>query len=468
MGNYRIVFIRVFDFLPNGIIPPLGIGSLIAYIKSRTGEFTFDVYDAAISNKVFSDIDREYKEREPFIFAISSMLKHYRELKKLVGQLKTKFPSVPIVVGGPLISSLKERVLNIKEIDYAIYGEGEIPFYLLCSKMIKGEGLRDIPALIYRDGVNIEINPPEGTTLREDEIPIPDYEEIGLEKYFEYPGFEIIGVRPYLPIITSRGCPYSCTYCHGIFGRRVRKIPVDRIVETVIKFTTKYNIKDIEVLDDIFNIDEDRAKEIITRILNHNRNIQFLYPNGFRTDILSKDFIDFLGSNNTKYISIAVETASERIQRLIKKNLDLNRVRENAIMLSKYDIVLNGYFMIGFPTETREEILKTIRYARTLPLHMASFFRVAPHCGTELFDILPDETKQRIMDMLDDVRYYSDAINISSVPSSTLNMLHKYAVASFYLDPGRILKIVRDIPAKTVFTQGMTTFLRILSGRYKE
>ncbi len=473
MNTGRIVFLRIYEpYKPVNIVPPLGIASLITYLKERISGLNFDVYDFAINKDVPGTVSKKYKGREPLLFGISGMMKNYYLINQVCNLLKESFPSVPIVVGGPVISSVKKEILKNKNIDYAISNEGEIPLTLLIQNITEGKNsLSSIPSLIYRKDGEVIFNPIEDAILKEEDIPLPDLNSINLRDYFNYMGFELAGIRPYLPLITSRGCPYSCVYCHGIFGKRVRFIPENKIISYVQEFTKRYSSKEIEIYDDIFNIDEGRAKRILEGILNIDPDQKFLFPNGLRTDILSKEFIQFLGTHNTSYISVAVESASERIQKLIKKRLDLERLRENVELLSKHKIILHGYFMLGFPTETEEEVKKTITFAMGLPIHTASFFKVAPHLGTELFEMCPEDVKRQILlEALntDNIRYYSPITNISSVKTETLNKLHKSAILSFYLRPKQALRIFKAIPDIHTLLGGLGIFTKIIFNRYKD
>lgn len=469
----KIVFIRIYEpYKPLNITPPLGIASLITYLKQNIPGLQFDIFDFAIDKDVIKTVINKYKGNAPIIFGISGMLKNYYLINKVANSLKESFPSVPVIVGGPVVSSAKKYILNNKNIDYAISNEGEIPLTLLIKSIIDGKNnTSSIPSLIFRKDGEIVQNPIDEAILREEEIPLPDLEAINIKKYFNFQGFEHAGIRPYLPIMTSRGCPYYCVYCHGIFGKKVRFIPEDKIINYARSYISKYNTREIEVYDDIFNIDEERAKRIIREILNSHPDQKILFPNGLRTDILSKDFIKFLGEHNTSYISVAVESASERIQKLIKKRLNLNKLRENVELLSRYNILLHGFFMLGFPTETREEMQTTIDFAKSLPIHTASFFKVSPHLGTELFEMLSEEIKKKILlEALnsDNIRYYSKSINISAVDNNTLNKLHRYAILSFYLRPGQITRIVKDISNLSALIEGFIIFTNIILNRHKE
>ncbi len=473
MMSNKIVFIRAFNYIktyqPYPVTPPLGIASLISYLKDMKVDIEVDFFDTAIDKEYKSNIISKYKSQSPLLFCVSSMIIHLDIVQGICKFLHTEFPDTPIIIGGPLVSSLQEKIFDYINADYGVYNEGEIPLYLFIKELLSGKKrFNTIPSLIYKSDSKIIKNPDTEAILTSDEIPLPDLTAIRFDRYFSYLAFTLfIGRRAYLPIMTSRGCPFSCMYCHNIFGRSVRKIPNEKIIKYSSELISRLDIKEVEIYDDIFNADETRAKEIINQILNIKRDINFIFPNGLRTDILSESFINFLITNNTKYLSIAVESGSERIQRLIRKRLDLKAVRDNTIKLSRSKILLHGFFMLGFPTETEEEINMTINYALDLPIHTASFFKLSPHPGTDIFNLLSKTQRDHILKNLHTLRYYSPQTNISNVSDERLNILHRNALLKFYLRPKQIFKIIKDVPFSGL-VDGFNIFSHILTKRYNE
>lgn len=466
MDSNQVIFIRAWDpELPTNINPPLGIGSLISYLREHLAEgYSFKVFDMAVEKDVYQKIERYSELSTPMLFGISSMFPHLYEAGRLAAKLKVRFPQIPIVIGGPAVTTMREEILTNSYYDYAIIGEGERPLAKLLQYLRGGGSISDIKGLISKErGGDLMPDP-----LSADEIPFPSYEDLGLTRYFDFQGFQWIGRRRYLPLMTARGCPYSCLFCHNIFGRKVREVDIDLLTEKTLTYIKKYKIQDIEIIDDIFNVDEDRAIEIISRIRKVHPEISFLFPNGMRADILSSNFIDFLGRSGTTYISVAVESASERIQRLIRKNLSLKSVSENMERLSRYKIILNGYFMLGFPTETYEEMLQTINYALRSPLHLASFFRLTVFPSTDLFLMLSREKQEIIRGLPDEkFRYNTNRINVSAVSDILFDLLHKYALVRFYFRPLQIIKIAKDHPDGLSLVEGLHHLVKVLCNKKK-
>jgi len=464
--NKEIILIRIFNQKPATLNAPLGIGSLISYVKERDPSYNFYVYDQGLDSDIFKQISEIHSSKPPLVIGLSVLLKHFEECREAIERIRQILPDVPIVLGGHLVESLQERIYDFFDVEYAIYGEGEEGFYRLLKYLNEGGDIYNIPSLIIKEGETAHKNPPY--KLKKEEIPMPDYEAIRFERYFDKAGVIMLGNRPMLPINTSRGCNYRCIYCHNIFGKGVRDIEVRKILTTFEILRKKYPVKFVDFSDDIFNFNEERARELINGLLKIEPELRLSYPTGFRLDIMSSEFIDFIGTHNTLYVSGAIETASERLQRVLKKYLKVERAKEAMIHLCRYPILTIGTFLLGIPTETKDEAIETIRLAKSLPLHFASFLRVTPNIGTEMYENAPEHIKKMLFhNSKSSFHYHGEEINLSNIPTPTLNMLQRYAIASFYLRPARFYRIVRDTPRDGLF-KGGKTFFNILLGRHKE
>ncbi|MBK7259204.1 MAG: radical SAM protein [Ignavibacteriae bacterium] len=168
--------------------------------------------------------------------------------------------------------------------------------------------------------------------------------------------------------MTTRGCPYRCAYCHNILGKTFRVRSPEHVMREIRMIHDTYGITDFQVIDDIFNLDMDRAKKICDLIVGSRLPLTLSFPNAIRSDRVDEELIDKMAAAGTKFISIAIETASPRLQRLIRKNLDLDRAFKAIDTITRVGIVTRGFFMIGFPTETEDEARQTIEYAKASSL----------------------------------------------------------------------------------------------------
>jgi radical SAM superfamily enzyme YgiQ (UPF0313 family) len=256
----------------------------------------------------------------------------------------------------------------------------------------------------------------------------------------------LVGRRRYLPISLSRGCPYRCTYCHQIHGKKYRGHSAEYALRLVDRAAEECGIYNFDVIDDIFNFDPGRLRAICEGFIARP-GIRFTLPNGIRSDLLDKEQIRLLSSAGLEYVAIAVETASPRLQKMIRKNLRLDKVRAVIEEFARHRVMLSGFFMVGFPTETEEEMGMTIDFALKSRLHNALFFVVSPFEGTELYEQARE--RQEAEPRFDVKRVYlRQRVNLSEIPDRRFNWLRSKGYIRFFGDPRRLWRIWRDHPRK--------------------
>jgi len=425
---------------------PLGLMGLAAYVRENHEGYTFDIVDQKIGHLTNAAIARLVVDGGYGVLGLSCFTAARDHAVKIARMVREKSPEVKIVVGGPLANSDREKAL-LPEFDYVVYGEGEIPFTRLLTTINEGGNLADVPGLIYRDPETGQVRtnePPEPLVV--DDLPEPAWDVIDLPLYWHHQGFGFSGHRRYAALMSSRGCPYRCAYCHRIFGRRFRARSPENVLREMKNLRRRYGVKEFEFLDDAFNIDRDRAAEILDRIAKEIPGARLLFPNGLRIDLLDEEMIDKLEKAGTYYLSFALETASPRLQKLIRKNIDFDRFCAAMASCAKRPILLNGFFMLGFPTETREEMQATVDFACASPLHMASFFFVMPFRGTTLFEMLPQNIQERLADAHHQMLYDNPFINLSQVSDKELLQMQRRAMRRFYSNPGRVWRFFRTHP----------------------
>ncbi|NOZ84722.1 MAG: B12-binding domain-containing radical SAM protein [Deltaproteobacteria bacterium] len=433
------------DALP----PPLGILSLAAYIRSKAPGLAetriIDENIKAMNGNAWSSLLEDFR---PDVVGISAMSLELGRVKFLVRLLKTWNAGLPIVLGGPLASSRTKDILGETGADAAVTGEGEKAFLELLE-VLSNERL---PVNAAIPGVVTVTDPPDKEPgvpelLQDlDELPFPAFDLVDLDPYWRNPRLTPVSKsRRYLPLFTSRGCPYRCSYCHNIFGKRFRAMSPDRVVEEIQYLHQRYGVDEFEIFDDIFNLDRDRVMSICSGIRKKGLKTRFSFPNGLRGDKLDREIITELSSVGTYHIAFAIETATPRLQKMINKNIDLDRIRMNISTAHKLGIFTWGFFMLGFPTETRREVLDTIRFARSLDLHGAFFFMVIPFEGTRLFE----ESMVKAGQPEHNYNYfYAERSASEKISAHELERLQTMAYMSFYLKPQRLLRLALDFPGK--------------------
>jgi len=248
-------------------------------------------------------------------------------------------------------------------------------------------------------------------------------------------------------LLSSRGCPNQCSYCHTIFGKQFRAHSPERMVEEIAHFTRTYGIRDVEFQDDIFTHDPDRVFAFADLLRKKGLAIRMALPNGVRGDMLTTDVIDALKASGLYYWSLALESGSPRIQTLIGKRLDIPRFLKAVETAVARRIFTNGFSMLGFPTETEDEMRQTIRVACDAAFHTGSFFTVTPYPNTLLYDQVTVSNPERLANIDYVNRDFSRMrVNLSDVPDELFYRLQRTANRRFFLNPRRLARILRDYP----------------------
>jgi amino acid adenylation domain-containing protein len=198
-----------------------------------------------------------------------------------------------------------------------------------------------------------------------DNLPVVDRSLIDYKKYNKYIGHGM--VKNSVTLQATRGCPYNCAFCCRVWPR---KLVVRSAGNIFVEVQSYYNmgIRRFVFIDDIFNFDIKNSKRFFELVIENNLDIQILFPSGLRGDILTKEFIDLMVKAGTISFPLSLETASPRLQKLIRKNLNLKKFRENIeYIIEKYPhVILELNTMHGLPTETEEEAMMTLDFIKSL------------------------------------------------------------------------------------------------------
>ena len=443
----RVLLLTLFKPLKNyQISPPLGICYLSACLKRASHDVR--LVDLRAKRQSVHSHRHAIREFAPQVVGISALVLEHIQLQEVAAQLKA-LPDPPVVVvGGPFSNSLPETLLTYRDVDLAVPGEGERAILEIAERVDRGSDDWTIPGVWKRtaDGPQrIE----GGAVIQDlDEIPYPDWGQLDLPDYHEQPhhGF-IYAHKEYMSVITSRGCPYHCVFCHNIMGKRFRKRSAENIVGELEVLKNEYGIREITISDDVFNLDKARAKQVCDLVVERNLGLKFTFPSGLRGDVMDEELLRKLKAMGTYKVAYGIETGSPRLQKSIRKNVDLVRLREVIDQTARLGILVQGFFLFGFPTETREEMHATVRYATRSRLDLASINIVNAFPGTELHQMATD-LGHDLDYSLDQYDYDTIDHQLSEVPVDELRNLIRSMNVRFYLNPIRLARIVFKIPHK--------------------
>lgn len=459
----RILLIR-----PNSKIvktpPPLGLMYLASFIRQK-GFRDIKIIDARRKRLSDEALKDEIEKFNPNIVGITGLHFESTKLHNVAKLVKSYNKEAIVVIGGPYSSCDYRRALEDSSIDYAVIGEGEESFYDLIKNISEQKSIEGLKGIAYSYKGEFRYTPREKYIEDLDYIPQPAWDMVSLEEYFDSKRLSIGNPlqveEKAVPIFTSRGCPFGCYYCHNLFGKKVRFRSPQNVIDEISYLVSKYGVKEIEILDDVFNIDKQRAKKICDMILEKGIEIKINFGNGLRADVMDEELIDKLKKAGTYRMIYGVETGSSRMQEVIGKRLDLDKAKEVIRMTVAKGISTGGFFMIGFPGETKEEILSTIEFAKHSKLHTASFYYVKPFPGTSLDKMI--EKKGFSYDCPQFSSYNTLSDNLTNVDNRELKNLKRKAYRDFYLNIPRIAGILKTTPNKIgLFKNALSAFRLML------
>jgi len=449
----NILLIKAGEYSKSGILSkisfPLGIMYLASMIKDKHQIKLIDLRLMKDPVKVILEREKDFK---PDLIGISGVSAELQKILELAYYSKLVFHNPIIVIGGPHVSSFPHEVLSEPYIDLGVIGEGEIVFKELIETIEQGKSYDSIRGIAYKQNGKIFFTPNPEYIQSLDDIPFPSWEFVNIDKYAKLPSFsDHFGKTRYMNILTSRGCPFKCIFCyHGIYGKAFRVRSPINVLEEIQTLKKRYNVQKIEVLDDVFNFNLPRAKKILELIIKEGIDVELSFPTGLRVDLIDEEFLVMLKKAGTKRMNISIEVGSERMQRFIKKNINLDKAQKTIELANKIGIFTTGMFLIGFPTETKEEMLETIDFAKRSYLNQAFFFTPFPFYGTDLYNF----SKNKVA-LQDSTRYTENnffisknPINISEINDKELQAIIRYAYRRFYISFKRIIYLLKIDPKR--------------------
>ncbi len=462
----RIMFIRPgVRFSRPGFAQPLGLLYLISLLRENfQGKFEIDLVEQALYDLSFDQMRERIRNFDPDIVGFSAMSMEANEMAELASIVKELKPECPTILGGPHASVFYDYVLKDTNIDYVVIGEGERTFLEILPRLENDEPLDDVKGIAFmRDG-NIVVTPEREFIENLDSIPFPAWDLVDFKRYSVQISMNAFcHSTPWAIIFTTRACPFHCAYCHNIFGKRVRKRSVENVMEEIEILTGRYGVKELHIVDDIFNLDLPRAKRICDEIVERGIKVKIAFPNGLRGDMMDRELIKKLKAAGCYTITYAVETASPRLQRVIRKNLNLDKVKQTIAWTYDEGLIPQAFIMMGFPGETVEEMNMTVKYAIESKLLRAWFFEVVVYPRTGLFEIAKEAYPD--FDFSDwemfKLRYWEEeSAFYTRATGVDLFKIVRNAYRRFFLRPKIIIRIIWRFPKNMFMLRGMYWGLR--------
>lgn len=459
--------------------PPLGLLYLAATLRQTFGtDVEVRLLDLMVEERRYFTARDTLREFRPHVVGLSALNWEAEESGRLALMIQNEFPGTIVALGGPFAHRNTQKICATGVYDWIFDGEADWSFPIACQRWFRGDKtMTDIVGLTWRAAPdecytnNAELLQLGTTTLAGvvddlDAIPFPAWDLVDFSKYAKVRNFmSLLKGKRYAPIFTSRGCPYLCTYCHDIFGKKFRFRSPENVAAEV-KLLKEMGVDELQIVDDIFNMNPPRMKAVCGAIEPYKMHITF--PNGLRFDILDEEGCDALTRAGTYAACVAVETITPRLQELIKKHLKVDKTQRAIRWMADRGVLVRGFFMLGFPTETLEEIQATIDYAVKSDLAQAYFFNVVPQPGTPLYDLALAENAealraQSLQEYGTKNAWYTDAYGVKME-----NIIKLAYVRLFVLSPRRWVRLIRVMPWKNFLMEAVSFVLLFFRRRKVE
>ena len=364
----------------SGIYPPLGVAYLAA--AARRAGFPVSIIEAHAQGLSHEQVARAIGHIRPDVVGITSTTFNWPVVADLVRAVRRTSAKVQLWVGGPQLSLYPDQCMVEGSVDAAVVGEGDETIVELLTRLQQGEELAGVPGTLVRQGDQLVRGPAREPIAELDTLALPAIDLLPLHRYRS-----LTLPTPYVSMTTTRGCPYRCRYCSQVYvGGTYREHGVDRVVAEMNRAVDDFGAKEIVFFDETFSLSRRRTMALCEAILARGPRVRWNVRT--RADLLPDELLAAMADAGCCSIHVGIEAGTERVRKLMNKKLDLPKARRALAEARRLGIETRGYFMLGYPGETREEMEQTMRLARDLPLDWASFSITQPMPRTGIYDDL--------------------------------------------------------------------------------
>lgn len=366
----RIALIWTYGFDTTSVLP-----ISLAILKSNLEDHDVKILDCSLKN-----IRHDSEQLETFItgfkpeiVGISCWTFNYREALRVLKKVKQIDNKIITIMGGCHVTLTPKDALSHDYVDFVFRGEADLEFKKFIEKKsdIKGH----VTSINYVHDLN--------------QIKRPDYNDINIKEYWSQ-GYEYFTKKKHnAPIFVTRGCPYSCKFCSAslLNGKAVRYMDVESAIGWVKELYSK-GVRHINIIDDNFSINKEWVTRFCNQIIDLDLDLTFGTPNGLRIEHLDESIFKLLKKAGWDTVVIAPESGSKRILKLMGKSIDLTKIPLILRQIRKAKLKVIGFFIIGYPTETKEDLKQTSRLIRKSRFDFFFLHTFNPIPGTPVFNEL--------------------------------------------------------------------------------
>ncbi len=420
--------------------PPLGITYISAYLESHG--FHCRVFDAYFHSWSDKELVYHVKEYKPDVIGITAMTHEIVQAAQIASQLKKQL-NVPTIIGGCHVTALPERTLaEFPAFDYGVYGEGEKTTLELLRYLQQDteSRLSNVKGLVFRNEEYILVNEPRPvlTSAELDALPYPAM----YDHYGNNPR-ALTGKDSYYVVSSSRGCPYNCSFCMQVLGRKIRGRSASNIVQEIEYAISTYGAHTIHFVDELFLIDNKRTRQLLHLMIERGLPKRIKWRGTTRANLITPEIIALAKESGCFLLGMGVESGDDEVLKAINKGITVEQVKRAVKIIKQSGISLDTYFILGHPNETRQTLKKTVDLAVELNTGTIAVGLMVPYPGTSIYDMaLRGEGGYRLLseDWSEYDKYGGRVLEVEDLPYEELVRWQRRVYINLYLRNFRLVE----------------------------
>ena len=362
------------------IMPPLGLASIAAYLESKG--FRADIIDGFAVPDSDAAISAYLREFRPAYLGLTSTTSSFSDAVRIARRAREEYPGTTTVFGGAHVSALREKILRENAaVDLVVVGEGEEPL----ERILSGESLPSISGLIYRAEGEVRFTGFQKGIDDLDRLPFPAYGKLaGYPDAYRLPIFNYPRA-PNASCISSRGCPYACSYCdRSVFRRGFRYNSAAYLHAHLVHLKENYGIRHVNFYDDQFTFHRERVVEFCERL--RERPLGMTFNCAVRAEHVDAALLGLMKRAGCWEISLGIETGDPDLLARHRQHSDLDLLARRIREIKACGIRTKGLLMMGLPGETEESVRRSMQYVFSLPIDDINLAKFTPFPGSPIYD----------------------------------------------------------------------------------
>jgi len=415
--------------------PPIGLAYLASML--RENGYKVRIVDNVVEKLSLDELVRKIKDS--VVVGITTTTPTFNTALKYAKKIKSTLENVFVILGGIHVSFMPYSALKHEFVDAVCIGEGEYTLLEAVERLDRGKSLEGVRGLMYKEDGRIIDNGRRDFIKNLDELPFPAYDLLPLEKY------SILGQKlEHFPLMSSRGCPFGCRYCASsrFMGRMFRARSAENVADEIEWLNDKFGAKYVAFGDDTFTLSKKRVLEFCREIRERGLDVEWSCSS--RVDTIDGETIREMKRAGCNCIYYGVESANPQIlNNFYRKRIKLEQVVDAVKKTKENEILTVCSFIIGAPMETREDMMRTLKFSIKLDPDYAQYSILTPYPGTEIYE---EAAKKGwlLTENFDDYTCGKPVLKNFYLSPKEISKFLRYCYVRFYLRPKFIWKEIKN------------------------